>query len=357
MVLTPDCMLSDGSVARLQELAQGACNSSSPPPCASAKSRFWRTCVTWGSCRAIDRGKTGSPVTITGRQMVHAAVNGFHSETLAYEWDAPGIMAISPAAWWRVPGRGRHPAAQLELGAAVARLRCDRRARYVHIRPMDARRRLPLQQYRRTSSIFSRPGLRRTVPRQLGPACRACSHQDQISVRQILGRSFFQTELLQRIFRSAQTKAVLSAGALAFTTAERKVERHRRPRDERTAPLGQTAGTNKSEQRGFRTTVLLRRHCGSNLPLSGLRTLAYVWIFRRRIASAFRPHAARRPRQICAHRLVCALVRLRRQPSLAVPRQIIVNPEAPMRRRQRFHSVCPRERLAPQFCGMPQAGL
>ncbi|MFZ3359311.1 MAG: hypothetical protein WA177_11155, partial [Xanthobacteraceae bacterium] len=41
---------------------------------------------------------------ITGRQMVHAAVNGFHSETLAYEWDAPGIMAISPAAWWRVPG-------------------------------------------------------------------------------------------------------------------------------------------------------------------------------------------------------------------------------------------------------------
>ncbi len=36
--------------------------------------------------------------------MVYAAVNGFHSETLAYEWDAPGLMAISPAAWWRVPG-------------------------------------------------------------------------------------------------------------------------------------------------------------------------------------------------------------------------------------------------------------
>ena len=50
------------------------------------------------------RGKDGTPVVITGRQMVYAAVNGFHSETLAYEWDAPGIMAISPAAWWRVPG-------------------------------------------------------------------------------------------------------------------------------------------------------------------------------------------------------------------------------------------------------------
>ena len=38
-----------------------------------------------------DRGNTGTPLVITGRQMVYAAVNGFHSETLAYEWDAPGV--------------------------------------------------------------------------------------------------------------------------------------------------------------------------------------------------------------------------------------------------------------------------
>jgi hypothetical protein len=49
------------------------------------------------------RSAPGMPLVITGRQMVYAAVNGFHSETLAYEWDAPGLMAISPAAWWRVP--------------------------------------------------------------------------------------------------------------------------------------------------------------------------------------------------------------------------------------------------------------
>jgi hypothetical protein len=51
-----------------------------------------------------NRANTGTPLVIPGRQMVYAAVNGFHSETLAYEWDAPGVLVISPAAWWRVPG-------------------------------------------------------------------------------------------------------------------------------------------------------------------------------------------------------------------------------------------------------------
>ena len=37
-----------------------------------------------------------APISITGRQMAHAAVNGFHSETLAYEWDAPGLMVDQP---------------------------------------------------------------------------------------------------------------------------------------------------------------------------------------------------------------------------------------------------------------------
>jgi hypothetical protein len=57
-----------------------------------------------GAVPATSRSATGTPLVISGRQMAYAAVNGFHSETLAYEWDAPGLMAISPAAWWRVPG-------------------------------------------------------------------------------------------------------------------------------------------------------------------------------------------------------------------------------------------------------------
>ena len=57
----------------------------------------------WPTRRQAD-GEDAKPITMSGRQMAYAAVNGFHSETLAYEWDAPGLMAISPAAWWRVPG-------------------------------------------------------------------------------------------------------------------------------------------------------------------------------------------------------------------------------------------------------------
>ncbi|MGA2129161.1 MAG: hypothetical protein ABSG76_23770, partial [Xanthobacteraceae bacterium] len=57
-----------------------------------------------GAIPAASRSASGAALTISGRQMVLAAVNGLHSETLAYEWDAPGVLAILPAAWWRVPG-------------------------------------------------------------------------------------------------------------------------------------------------------------------------------------------------------------------------------------------------------------
>jgi hypothetical protein len=104
IVLTPDCMLSDGTVARLQELAQSGTQLALTAALRFGEEPFLAHLRDMGVLPGADRGATGTPVVITGRQMVHAAVNGFHSETLAYEWDAPGIMAISPAAWWRVPG-------------------------------------------------------------------------------------------------------------------------------------------------------------------------------------------------------------------------------------------------------------
>ena len=104
VILTPDCMLSEGSVARLQELAHGGVQLILTAALRFGEEPFLAHLRDLGVLPGDDRGKSGTPVTITGRQMVYAAVNGFHSETLAYEWDAPGIMAISPAAWWRVPG-------------------------------------------------------------------------------------------------------------------------------------------------------------------------------------------------------------------------------------------------------------
>ncbi|HUD88322.1 MAG TPA: hypothetical protein VMR17_17920 [Xanthobacteraceae bacterium] len=102
-VLTPDCMLSDGSVARLQELARTGTQLVLTAALRFGEEPFLGHLQNMGVLPNVSRGATGTPLVISGRQMVYAAVNGFHSETLAYEWDAPGLMFISSAAWWRVP--------------------------------------------------------------------------------------------------------------------------------------------------------------------------------------------------------------------------------------------------------------
>jgi len=104
VILTPDCMLSNGSVARLQELARSGAQLVLTAALRFGEEPFLANLHDLGVLPRASPSSDGTPVVISGRQMVHAAVNGFHSETLAYEWDSPGIMAISPAAWWRVPG-------------------------------------------------------------------------------------------------------------------------------------------------------------------------------------------------------------------------------------------------------------
>ena len=102
VVLTPDCMISDGSVARLQQLAESGAELVLTAALRFGEEPFLGHLREMGSLPP-GNNDTAAPISITGRQMAHAAINGFHSETLAYEWDAPGLMVISPAAWWRVP--------------------------------------------------------------------------------------------------------------------------------------------------------------------------------------------------------------------------------------------------------------
>jgi hypothetical protein len=104
LVLTPDSMLSDGSIARLQELAHAGTQLVLTAALRFGEEPFFAHLRDMGALPPDSRGEDAKPITLSGRQMAYAAVNGFHSETLAYEWDAPGLMAISPAAWWRVPG-------------------------------------------------------------------------------------------------------------------------------------------------------------------------------------------------------------------------------------------------------------
>lgn len=103
-VVTPDCMLSDGSVARLQELARDGTELVLTAALRFGEEPFLDCLRQQGFLADENRAQTGTALVIPGRQMVYAAVNGFHSETLAYEWDAPGVLVICPAAWWRVPG-------------------------------------------------------------------------------------------------------------------------------------------------------------------------------------------------------------------------------------------------------------
>jgi hypothetical protein len=103
-VVTPDCMLSDGSVARLQDLARSGAQLVLTAALRFGEEPFLVHLQNMGVLPTMNRANSDKPIVVTGRQMAFAAVNGFHSETMTYEWDAPGLKVISPAAWWRVPG-------------------------------------------------------------------------------------------------------------------------------------------------------------------------------------------------------------------------------------------------------------
>ncbi len=104
VVITPDCMFSDGSVAHLQELARNGVQVVLTAALRLGEEPFFDNLKRLGLLPTEGRGESGRPLTISGRQMVEAAVDSFHTETLSYEWAAPYTTPISPAAWWRVPG-------------------------------------------------------------------------------------------------------------------------------------------------------------------------------------------------------------------------------------------------------------
>jgi hypothetical protein len=103
-VVTPDSMLSDGSVARMQELAGAGTRLVLAAALRFGEEPFFDGLRTAGLIPEASARDTGAPVSISSRQMVLAAVNGLHGETLAYEWDGPYCDLVPSASWWRVPG-------------------------------------------------------------------------------------------------------------------------------------------------------------------------------------------------------------------------------------------------------------
>jgi hypothetical protein len=102
VLLTPDLMLSDGTMAQLDRYADCGIEIVLVAALRFGEEPFFSHLKAIGALPDEERSRTGRALSISGRQMVAAAVNGFHSETLTYEWDAPYLPPYPPAAWWRV---------------------------------------------------------------------------------------------------------------------------------------------------------------------------------------------------------------------------------------------------------------
>ena len=103
LVLTPDSMISDGTIARLQELAYAGVELVVAAALRFGEEPFFTHLTEMGLIP--HKGAQRVPAPYDQRAtMARAAVNSFHPETLSYEWGEPFFFSIIPAAWWRVPG-------------------------------------------------------------------------------------------------------------------------------------------------------------------------------------------------------------------------------------------------------------
>lgn len=103
--LTPDLMVSDGTVRALQRHARAGYKVVLTAALRFGEEPLFETLKAMGVIgEQHERSASGTPLVITGRQMVAAGLGSFHSETQRYEWDASYFSNFPVACWWRVPG-------------------------------------------------------------------------------------------------------------------------------------------------------------------------------------------------------------------------------------------------------------
>jgi hypothetical protein len=102
LVLMPDWIFSDGTIARLQELALQGVELVLVPSLRFAEEPLFQRLREAG-ISPCGRDGIAAPITLNGRQLVRMALTSLHSETKSYEWDVPYFHPIPSAAWWRVP--------------------------------------------------------------------------------------------------------------------------------------------------------------------------------------------------------------------------------------------------------------
>ena len=102
VLLTPDLMVSDGTMAAVQRRAVenyhlflvAALRFAEEPLFKHLQDIHEENLKSQSSERVC-------PISLSGRQMVSAGIKSFHSETLTYEWDAPYFSRFPVACWWK----------------------------------------------------------------------------------------------------------------------------------------------------------------------------------------------------------------------------------------------------------------
>ncbi len=104
VLLTPDLMVSDGTIAAVQ---RHAVNGVQVVLCAALRfgeEPLFEHLKQMGVISIESRfGDEARPLTVTSRQLVWAGIRSFHSEVQSCEWDSPYFPRFQIAVWWRVP--------------------------------------------------------------------------------------------------------------------------------------------------------------------------------------------------------------------------------------------------------------
>lgn len=102
--LTPDLMVSDGTVEALQRYARTGAKVVLVAALRFAEEPLFEHLDHMGILKAGKPCRDGAPLVITSREMVAACINSFHSESQRYEFEAPYFTTFPSACWWKVPG-------------------------------------------------------------------------------------------------------------------------------------------------------------------------------------------------------------------------------------------------------------
>lgn len=105
ILVVPDSLLSDGSIATLQRHAVEGTQVVLSAAVRFGEEPLFQHLTSMGIVGPDLGGDSkGKPISVTGRQLAKAAVKSFHTEALRYEWESANFAEVPCACWWRVTG-------------------------------------------------------------------------------------------------------------------------------------------------------------------------------------------------------------------------------------------------------------